>query len=766
MLKNLRRERTALSANLLTASGTLARVVCGVGKTKLTAVFLGPAGLGLVGVAGQVQQLGITWGSLALGAGFSQEYAAALASGCEPVRKKLLATTFTSLLVASTLIVLVFCFAATSLNGYFFGSSGKTAFLLALAAALPFQVMIGTYFQGILYAHGMLSQWSRANTAGALAELGLSATGMLAGGVAGALWGIAGGAAIWFLVLLNYVVQVERPRNLCSLSINGAFLRKLASSGVCSLATSTAAYGSGIFLRAHLLRNLGSEWAGAFHAATLISALYTQFLLNGIWAHLFPIASAGGAEDRVRNVVTTSLCVTAGLALAVEIALLSFPARLITIIFHGGFSHALFFLCAQLGGDYFFLVAQPFLALLLARRHLWVYGALWCSYYAVVTAGVSVHWQASPAAVYALAYGGGSLALALAAASASGLLKSIVGRVKIGGLGACLLAYASIFDTPAFLVVRSLLSCALAYLALKLVFEDAALEKVMMLKTRVLNIFRRLGMLPAIERKLAQTSEWARRPRWVRRIFPNHYQYPLPSVRLAERAGLRYELNIGNFLDWHVYFGVSEGCKGALYRLAKPGARVIDVGANIGETAMQLARRVGSSGEVVAFEPDPRMFEVASRNISLNSLPSLRLEKLALSDESGDVLIDCPTERNPGGNRIRSSRFSGNGSRARSERLETYWGDRSVDLIKIDVEGFELRVLKGAEKVLRAHRPMLFVELSDENLREQGTCAREVLEYLASLGYESKRADDGKQLNPSDSYVGVHCDIICSARSI
>jgi O-antigen/teichoic acid export membrane protein len=483
------RERTALGANILTATGTFARVACGVGKTKLAASLLGVSGLGVIGIAGQVQQLGITWGSLSLGAGFSQCYAAALGSGDVLGRKKLLSTTFTTLVATLLFTMLVFCLAAGILGEYFFGSSAQATMLFALAAALPFQVMIGIYFQGILIGHGLLAEWSRANMYGAIAELGFSAVGMLAGGVKGVFWGTAIGAAVWFALLLSSVLSVERPRDLFAFSLDRVFFRKLIASGACSLATGTFAYGSGIFLRTQLLRNFGADWAGAFHAAALLSMLYTQFLVNGIWAHLFPIASGAATEKKMRETLVTSINVTAGLALMAEIFLLLSPERMITLVFHGGFTHASLFLSAQLGGDYLFLIAQPFVAVLLARRRLWAYGLISCTYYAVLALAVAIHWPASPSFVYAVAYGVSSLMMVLASSRACGL-GGISGRVAFGGVGACLLAYASTGDSPAFLAARALLSVALGILSVKLTFGDTPPEKISAAKLRALNAIR------------------------------------------------------------------------------------------------------------------------------------------------------------------------------------------------------------------------------------------------------------------------------------
>jgi hypothetical protein len=83
-----------------------------------------------------------------------------------------------------------------------------------------------------------------------------------------------------------------------------------------------------------------------------------------------------------------------------------------------------------------------------------------------------------------------------------------------------------------------------------------------------------------------------------------------------------------------------------------------------------------------------------------------------------------------------------------------------IDLIKVDVEGFELHMLRGAEAVIKQFRPRLFVELSDENLREQGGKAAELVRWLADHGYALENAETGEPVHAGPALDGCFFDVI------
>ena len=144
---------------------------------------------------------------------------------------------------------------------------------------------------------------------------------------------------------------------------------------------------------------------------------------------------------------------------------------------------------------------------------------------------------------------------------------------------------------------------------------------------------------------------------------------------------------------------------------------VIDVGANYGDSAIWWAKTFGS--KVIAFEPLIDVFNVLEENIKLNHADVIAYN-LALGN----------------GEEISGSSFgnmfsSGGGIKFRTKKLDSYSFER-VDILKIDVEGFEMEVLLGAENTIRQFKPRIIIETHSRELR------RKCHAFLSSLGYSLK----------------------------
>ena len=163
------------------------------------------------------------------------------------------------------------------------------------------------------------------------------------------------------------------------------------------------------------------------------------------------------------------------------------------------------------------------------------------------------------------------------------------------------------------------------------------------------------------------------------------------------------------------------------------GATVIDVGANIGFYSMRLANLVGPQGQVHAFEIDPRAIRCLHRTLRRNSIDQLLLHELALGSSDGTVFLNQSSEVGH-----TSAARSGFGSPVECVTLDAWASKadlRSLTVIKIDVEGGELEVLKGAAETIQRLRPRLVIEVVDSALREFGSSEEELLELLRQWGY-------------------------------
>jgi FkbM family methyltransferase len=151
--------------------------------------------------------------------------------------------------------------------------------------------------------------------------------------------------------------------------------------------------------------------------------------------------------------------------------------------------------------------------------------------------------------------------------------------------------------------------------------------------------------------------------------------------------------------------------------LPNPGL-VVEVGANMGIHTVPMGRFLASQGRtMLAFEPQPVIFQQLCANLALSGLTNVRALPFACGRENGAVTFNLPDYHGLGnfGATSMSEGTASAGATGRSEivqcvRLDNLVTDGDVGLIKIDVEGFEQRVLEGCEGILARCHPLLYVE--------------------------------------------------------
>jgi FkbM family methyltransferase len=170
-----------------------------------------------------------------------------------------------------------------------------------------------------------------------------------------------------------------------------------------------------------------------------------------------------------------------------------------------------------------------------------------------------------------------------------------------------------------------------------------------------------------------------------------------------------------------------------LKSLAKPGMRVIDIGANKGLTTVAVAREVGSGGHVYAFEPVPEYYAALKANLARNAVDNASAYQLALGYRTG---------------RIRFYKHGEGSGITPTDDAEALWvaattvGDflseqqiSRIDLLSMDCEGSELLVLQGAEAVLQEQAPQIFCEIHHDYLEELAQSVGDVASFLRRVGY-------------------------------
>jgi FkbM family methyltransferase len=209
--------------------------------------------------------------------------------------------------------------------------------------------------------------------------------------------------------------------------------------------------------------------------------------------------------------------------------------------------------------------------------------------------------------------------------------------------------------------------------------------------------------------------------------------------------GFQMRLDRADFDDLAFHFG---GFDDAFVRdasaLVHAGERAVDIGAQKGFFAMLLARAVGSQGAVLAIEADPAALELLAEHVAHNDFKQVRIADCAVGERDGDEITFHLSQQIGWSSRFPNPHQSPLVQRAltlKTRTVDSLVAERMseisapVSLVKIDVEGSELRVVRGMPELLRTHTPTLWMEINRPSLAAAGTSPAEVEALLAPFGY-------------------------------
>ena len=202
-----------------------------------------------------------------------------------------------------------------------------------------------------------------------------------------------------------------------------------------------------------------------------------------------------------------------------------------------------------------------------------------------------------------------------------------------------------------------------------------------------------------------------------------------------------------------------------------PGSHCIDIGANIGCHTLVMADLCGSSGRVLAVEPSSSIRARLERNLALNLITHVSVVPCALSSNSGQTAtlhIPAADQENQGAASLFSAHLEG-ATLTETVPLRTLdevvkeAGWARCDFIKMDVEGSELSVLKGATRILKDYRPTLVFEYNPDAWKAAGASWTECVALLSRFGYTPfvafedylLAADDKTLCNPTNNVLAI-----------
>jgi len=170
----------------------------------------------------------------------------------------------------------------------------------------------------------------------------------------------------------------------------------------------------------------------------------------------------------------------------------------------------------------------------------------------------------------------------------------------------------------------------------------------------------------------------------------------------------------------------------------RPGDTVVDVGANRGMFALIAQYAAGDGGRVICFEPNPVPANILQQAIISNGITNVTLHRAGLSDVEAELTLTVPRV-NSGEATFGHSAYAAEAAytvQAPVLRGDDVLGDAEPRLIKIDVEGFECRVLRGLESTLRRCRPVVLTEVVPALLERSDACFGTLEALMTGMGYQ------------------------------
>lgn len=262
--------------------------------------------------------------------------------------------------------------------------------------------------------------------------------------------------------------------------------------------------------------------------------------------------------------------------------------------------------------------------------------------------------------------------------------------------------------------------------------------------------------------------------RWLRKIKYALYYGIKPVVKLISLDGISFKIILHPIKNGGidiVIFNTGEWephVVNVFKSYVKPGDVFVDVGANIGYHSLFISALLNEQCVVHSFEPQKDIYNQFKKSIVVNGFSNINLHNYGLANEDHDREIVIRDE-NIGSSSLLADIstnplvISGRESVTLKKMDDVLKKERHISFIKIDVEGFEYEVLKGAENILRQHKPVILFEYSPflyKSINED--LPYKILSYLNDIGYTfTDIIRDEQFLVTDDLYLYQQRDLLC-----
>lgn len=253
------------------------------------------------------------------------------------------------------------------------------------------------------------------------------------------------------------------------------------------------------------------------------------------------------------------------------------------------------------------------------------------------------------------------------------------------------------------------------------------------------------------------------------------------SYKLADKTKVKFYPN--GQIAKGIFLGGFEKKELEIFQsLLNPGAIMIDAGANIGLYSLIGARLVGDSGKVYSFEPSKATFNLFLKNIELNNIHNITPINMGLGDRIGESLVlsqnsktgdaekyifKMENEIDAEDNKLIDVHLTESISLETLDNFQLRNHIEKVDFLKIDVEGYEYFVLKGAENLLKNSREIIILfECAAHLAKRSGSSQKDVFDFLNNLGFDIIYWNEKEKKWSKDLNEGIDSSQLLAGRNI
>ena len=415
---------------------SLVRLVAGFGRTKYLALILGPAGVGVLAQANQFQLLTVTLGSLSMAVGIISGLSVANHDGDHSRARRVVGTAFTVQLILSITIMALGLAFAKPLSRLIYGSD-QALWSVAVIVALPLAVGASGFLEGVLFGSNRYDLYVRGSIAATIITVCTQLAMIHWWGLTGAFLGYPLGSIIIFIAFVIVTPRARALRETFVFAWDAQELVLLLKLSGTILLNSAMGYVTALFVRRAVILRLGTDGNGILQVPLALSAYYTPFVTNGLWARLHPIVSARPTSPEARRELNHSLQIAAALTVLYVVGVNVTRPMLVKVAYSAAFNDCLPLIPLQAAGDYAYFIAFTLGVYLLAVGRLGSYLLGWSLYYMIFGVGAvamlsKFELRAPPLAHVVAAVGVATLGLVT---SARGLLTArSIGVVVVGGV--------------------------------------------------------------------------------------------------------------------------------------------------------------------------------------------------------------------------------------------------------------------------------------------------------------------------------------------